>query len=133
MPQSFKGKQNLGRWVSKQRELYWDKLRPAEQRKFGNRCNALTDERINRLNNVGFLWRGAKAAASSATSTSANPPSQAPAVAVATAGTITRPIEPEAPMAPVPVVTQGTVAALAAAGYSLGEDVNLEQQGTATV
>ena len=139
MPQSFKGKQNLGRWVSKQRELYWDKLRPADQRKFGNRCNALTDERINRLNNVGFLWRGAKAAASSAANANANPPPQAAAVAppppatTAGPGEAEAPVEQVAPVAPVPMTPQGTVAALTAAGYSLGDDVTMEQQGTATV
>lgn len=59
VPQSYKGKQNLGRWVSKQRELYWDLKKEPSQRKYGTR--RLNEDRVARLEAIGFLWRGANA------------------------------------------------------------------------
>ena len=59
VPQSYKGKQNLGRWVSKQRELYWDMKKEPSQRKHSSR--RLNEDRVARLEAIGFLWRGANA------------------------------------------------------------------------
>lgn len=53
VPQKFKGHKNLGRWVMRQRELYWDLKRPGG-RKY---TDHLSQERIEHLETAGFFWR----------------------------------------------------------------------------
>lgn len=50
VPQSYKGQRALGRWVMRQRVHYAERSRGGK--------NALTEERIQKLEGVGFLWVG---------------------------------------------------------------------------
>ena len=49
----------MGRWVSKQREIFWDKKKDPSARVY--KSARLDEDRIARLEAIGFLWVGANA------------------------------------------------------------------------
>lgn len=58
MPQAYKGARNLGRWVAKQRQLYWDRKKgDTETRYHPNADSLMNDERIAKLDKLEFKWR----------------------------------------------------------------------------